>query len=529
MANSAARLLSASVSLVSCFSLLTACAVGPDFHIPAAPDVSRYTREPLATSTSATDAPTGGAQRFASGRDIPLEWWTLFRSPGLNALMAQALQNNPTLQSTLSTLRATKEAVYAQEGHYFPLVQGNFNPTRQLTASSISPVLASSANPFDLYTAQVQVSYTFDVWGLNRRTVESLQALADNQRFQFEAAYLTLTSSVALAAINEASLRGQIDATNEEIVLNKKMLDILRQQFQTGYASRNDVALQEAALAQVEATLPPLRKALQQNRDLLTALVGAYSSQEPSEIFKLDQLHLPDVLPVSLPSQLIEQRPDVRAAEEQLHSASALIGVATANMLPNFTIDGNAGYMNTVLAGLISPANAFWLISGNATQTLFDAGTLWHTLRGARATYDAAAWSYRSTVVSAVQNVADSLRAVQNDANELKAARDFERAAKISYDLAQQQMQTGYANILVLLTAQQTYLQAVLQVVQARAARLSDTAALFQALGGGWWNRTAAPTEKILDVSTDHAATLVDRTGPPAAAASVIVKSGTPQ
>jgi NodT family efflux transporter outer membrane factor (OMF) lipoprotein len=505
--------------------LLASCAVGPDFHVPAAPDVSRYTKEPLAPRTASTDAATGQSQRFVNGRDIPQDWWTLFKSPALNALMVQALQNNPTLQSALSTLRASKEAVYAQEGHYFPLVQGNFNPTRQLTASAISPVLSSAANPFDLYTAQVQVSYTFDVWGLNRRTVESLQALADTQRFQFEAAYLTLTSSVALAAINEASLRGQIDATNEEIAINTKMLDILRKQFQTGYASRNDVALQEAALAQVEATLPPLRKALQQNRDLLTALVGSYAGQEPREIFKLDQLHLPDDLPVSFPSQMIEQRPDVRSAAEQLHAASAQIGVATANMLPNFTISANAGYMNTILAGLISPANSFWLISGNATQTIFDAGTLLHTLRGARATYDAAAWSYRGTVVTAVQNVADSLRAIQNDADALKAARDFERAAKISFDLAQQQMQTGYANILVLLTAQQTYLQSVLQVVQARAARLSDTAALFQALGGGWWNRTAPPTEKILDVSTDHAARLVDRTNQPPAVAGPAVQT----
>jgi NodT family efflux transporter outer membrane factor (OMF) lipoprotein len=499
--------------------LLASCAVGPDFHVPAAPDVSRYTREPLAPRTAATDTATGQSQRFVNGRDIPGDWWTLFRSPALNALVEQALNNNPTLQSALSTLRASKQAVYAQEGKFFPTVQANFNPTSQQTASAISPVLNSAANPFNLYTAQVQVSYTLDVWGLNRRTVESLQAQADAQRFQVEAAYLTLTSSLVLAAINEASLRAQIDATEQEISINSKMLDILRKQFDTGYASRNDVALQEAALAQVKATLPPLRKALQQNRDLIAALSGAYTSQEPRETFHLDGLRLPAVLPVSLPSEMIEQRPDVRASQEQLRSASALIGVATANMLPNFTITGNAGYMNTVLAGLISPANAFWLVAGNATQTIFDAGTLWHTLKGARATYDAAAWSYRSTVVGAVQNVTDSLRAIQNDADALKAAREFERAAKISFDLAQQQMQTGNASILVLLTAEQTYLQAVIQVVQARAARLSDTVALYQALGGGWWNRPELPPGKILDVSAGHAAPLADRTGQPVAAA----------
>jgi len=335
--------------------------------------------------------------------------------------------------------------------------------------------------------------------------------MADVQRFQVEAAYLTLTSNVALAAITEASLRGQIDATNQLISTNSKMLDILRRQLESGYANRSDVAAQEAALAQVRATLPPLRKALAQQRDLLAALSGAYASEGPRETFKLADLHLPVDLPVSLPSQLIEQRPDVRAAEEQLHAASAQIGVATANMLPSFTINANGGYINSALAGLIAPQNLFWGLAGNATQTVFDAGTLLHQLEGARDMYQAAAWTYRGTVIGAVQNVADTLRALQNDADALRAARDFERAAKTSFDLARQQMQTGNASVLLLLTAQQTYLQSVIQVVQAQTARLADTAALFQALGGGWWNRVEPPTEKNLDVGTGEATTLVDK------------------
>jgi NodT family efflux transporter outer membrane factor (OMF) lipoprotein len=289
------------------------------------------------------------------------------------------------------------------------------------------------------------------------------------------------------------------------------MLVTLRQQFNTGYASRNDVALQEAALAQEEATLPPLRKALQQNRDMISALLGVYAgAEEPRATFKLDNLQLPTDLPVSLPSQLITQRPDIRAAQEQLHAAGAQVGVATAALLPNFTISGNLGYTQSMLGSLFEPASAGWLIGANALQTVFDGGILLHKLRGAQGTYEAAAWGYRSTVVSAVQNVADSIRAIQNDAQTLKAARDFERAAKISYDLAQQQMQTGYANILVLLTAQQTYLQAVMQVVQARAARLADAVALYSALGGGWWNRAVPPTEQILNTDTGQSAILVD-------------------
>ena len=213
---------------------------------------------------------------------------------------------------------------------------------------------------------------------------------------------------------------------------------------------------------------------------------------------------------MSVPSQLVEQRPDIRAAEEELHAASAQVGIATANLLPSFTINANAGFMSTALAHLLAPQNLFWTLAGNATQTIFDAGTLLHLLAGAKDTYNAAAWTYRGTVIGAVQNVADSLRALQNDADALRAARDFERAAKISFDLARQQMQTGNANVLLLLTAQQTYLQAVIQVVQARAARLADTVALFQALGGGWWNRIEPPAEKILDVGTGEATTVLE-------------------
>jgi NodT family efflux transporter outer membrane factor (OMF) lipoprotein len=523
MSDQSVRWLFAGTSALAAVILLTSCAVGPDFVAPAAPEVTRYTREPLAPRTSSTDTPNGQPQRFAEGRDIPQEWWTLFKSAPLNALVEQSLQNNPTLQSTLATLRAAKESVYAQEGKFFPLAQANFNPTRQRSSEALSPVTSSSANVFELDTAELQVSYTFDVWGLNRRAVESLEALADVQRFQAEAAYLSLTANLVVAAITEASLRGQIDATEQIISINSKMLDVLRRQFNAGYANRNDVALQEAALAQVKATLPPLRKALAQERDLIAALAGTYPSEGPRETFTLANLHLPTDLPVSLPSQLIEQRPDVRAAEEQMHSASAQIGIATANLLPTFTINADAGFTSIALAHLLAPQNLFWSIGGTVAQTVFDGGTLLHQLQGAKDTYQAAAWTYQGTVIGAVQNVADSLRAIQNDADALRAARDFERAAKISFDLARQQMETGNANVLLLLTAQQTYLQAVIQVVQARTARLSDTAALFQALGGGWWNREGFPPERILDVGTGEADTLAP---PPDPVGSVATSAG---
>jgi NodT family efflux transporter outer membrane factor (OMF) lipoprotein len=495
---------------LSIATLVSSCiAVGPDFLHPAAPKIERYTPDPLA-GTRAPGVPGNGPQHFAYGRDIPEQWWALFHSPALDRLVREALRNNANLQATMSALRAAKEAVYAQQGKYFPLAQGNFNATRQQTPASLTPIPASGASVFDLYTAQVTVSYLPDVWGLNRRTVESLQAQSDLQRFQVEAAYLTLTANVVVAAIQEAALRGQIEATNRLIAVNTRILDILRRQLNAGYANRADVAAQEAALAQARATLPPLRKQLAFTRDLLAALLGRYPTDQPEEIFTLASLQLPQDLPVSLPSQLVEQRPDVRAAQEQLHSASALIGVATANMLPNFSITANGGYQSTMLAGLISPINAAWMLSGNVTQTLFDGLSLLHLRRQAEANYDQAAWLYRAAVIAGLQNVADALRALEYDADALRAAIEFERAATISFNLARQQLEAGNVNAIFLLNAQLTQVQAVLGVVQAKANRLADTAALFQALGGGWWNRVIPPAEKILDVGSEQTFTLVD-------------------
>jgi NodT family efflux transporter outer membrane factor (OMF) lipoprotein len=509
-----ARLCRVAAALAATILLSSCIAVGPDYQPPAPPQVDRYSREPLPGTAGAPGA-TGGAQHFAYGRDLPQQWWRIFRSHSLNRLVEEALRNNQNLQATMSALRAAKEVVRAQQAKYFPAAQANFNATRQQISGATPgfapvPVTANGPFAFDLYTPQVLVSYSMDIWGLNRRTVESQHALADAQRFTVEAAYLTLTANVVVAAIQEASLRGQIEATRQIIALNTKALGILRQQLDAGYASRIDVAAQEAALAQQEATLPPLQKQLAITRDLLTALLGRYPSEEPLQTFNLESLQLPQDLPVSLPSQLIEQRPDVRLAEEQMHSASALVGVATANMLPNFTINANGGYTALTLAGLLHPFNAFWLLSSNVTQTIFDAGNLLHLRRQAEANYDETGWAYRSVLIGALQNVADSLHALQYDAAALTAARKFERAAKISLDLSRQQMETGQANVLFLLLAQQTYLQSTIGVVQARANRLSDTAALFQSLGGGWWNRVEPPMEKILDVGSNTAFTLVD-------------------
>jgi NodT family efflux transporter outer membrane factor (OMF) lipoprotein len=483
-------------------ALATGCAVGPDFKRPSAPDVDGYTSAPLVQQTASSDVGGGEAQRFVQGLDIPGQWWTLFHSSALNTLIEEALKNNPTLPAAEATLRQAWENVYAEQGAFFPSAVVSYSPSRNKTATgAVTPVAASGSAYYSLYTGQVTVSYAPDVFGGTRREVESLAATAEFQRFQLEAAYLTLTSNVVTAAVQEASLRGQIAATQEIIKIQTDSVDILRKQLALGQVAGADVAAVEATLAQAQATLPPLQKQLAVQRDLLTALIGRFPSQEPAETFELASLQLPQELPVSLPSKLVDQRPDVRSAEAQLHAASAEIGVAIAAQLPQFTLTANAGTASNMMSQFImTPGTAFWTVAGNVAQTVFDAGTLLHKKRAADAAFDQAAAMYRSTVIAALQNVADTLHALQSDAETLKAAYAAERAAFKSLEIARRQLQLGAIGYLGLLTAENTYDTARLALVQAQAARYADTAALFQALGGGWWNRTDAPPTKRWDV-----------------------------
>ena len=472
---------------------LGGCAVGPNFKKPPAPDVSGYTPAPVSTTSSSPNAAGGDAQQFLQGRGIPGEWWTLFHSKPLNDLIERSLKVNPDLKSAQAALLVARENTLAQSGAYYPSVSAGFSASHSKTSNVVSPFTASGALTYSLYTPQVSVAFVPDVFGLNRRTVESLKAQQEQARFALAATHITLSSNVALAAIQEASLRGQIDATNELIKINTDMLEILRNQFAKGYVSRLDVAAQESQLAQVTATLPPLLKQLAQQRDLLARLAGGFPNQDFPEKFELSSLQLPQELPLSLPSQLVEQRPDVRQAEENWHSACALVGVARANRLPSFAITADAGSMALVFSKMFSSGSGFWDIAGGVTQPVFEGGTLMHRERAARAAYTQAAEQYRSTVLTAFQNVADTLHALQQDADGLKAAAAAKDAAAVTLDLAKKQYQTGYVNYLGLLSAEQAYQQALINLVQAQTNRYTDTAALFQALGGGWWNRPDIP------------------------------------
>lgn len=485
-----------SLFAVAGLSLLAGCAVGPDFHRPAGPVGISYTVGPLAPQTAKADVAGGEAQRFVQGMDIPGQWWTLFHSKPLDALIEAALKANPDIAAARAALRVAQENVYAQQGAYYPSVQANFTPTRnKFPPATLSPVAATLNPYYGLYTTQLAVSYVPDVFGLNRRTVEAIEAQAEAQRFELEAAYLSLTSNVVAAAVQEASVRGQIAATREVVRAESESLGILRRQLSLGQVAGADVAAQEAALAQALASLPPLRKQLAQQRDLLAALAGRFPSEGVAGKFELASLQLPKNLPVSLPAKLIEQRPDVRAAEAQLHSASAEIGVAVANMLPNVTLSANVGSEALQMGQLFGPGTSFWTLAGGLTQPIFEGGTLLHRTRAARAAYDEAASQYRSTVITAFQNVADALRALQFDAEAMAASATAERAAAATLDITRRQLALGEIAYLSLLAAEQTYQQAVINRVQAQAERYADTAALFQALGGGWWNRTAGGTQ----------------------------------
>ncbi len=488
MFSSNMRLIVVTAAAFAAAALFSGCAVGPSFHRPAPPAIISYTAAPLTATTSTAGVLGGEEQRFVMGMNIPHEWWELFKSPPLNALIEQSLKANPTIDAAKAALRQARENVYAQMGSYYPVVQAGYSVSRTKDSDTLSPVLSSGQEPYTLHTAQVSVGFVPDVFGGNRRQVESLKAQADFQRFQLEATYLTLTSNVVAAAIQEASLRAQISATLTIIKIETEMLDHLRRRFEVGYVAGPDVAAQEAALAQVQQTLPPLQKQFAQTRDLIAALAGRFPNEAMEAKFELAALSLPQDLPVSLPSKLVDQRPDVRAAEEQLHSASAQIGVAIAAMLPDITLSADLGSTATGVSRLFTSGTGFWSLAGNLTQPIFQGGTLLRRKRAAEAAYDQAAAEYRSTVIAAFQNVADTLYALESDADALKAAVAFEQAAKRSLEVARRQFDVGYVNYLSLLSAEQTYQQAVINLVQAQASRFADTAALFMVLGGGWWN-----------------------------------------
>jgi len=468
--------------------MLTGCMVGPNFHRPPAPVTDTYTGapQPLHTARIAHLGKAGKPQHFVWGEDIPQQWWILFHSPALNKLIRIGMRNSPNIASAEAALRQAQQTYWSQWGTLlFPNVNLQVNGVREkFSGASIG---SASSSIFNNYTAQVNVGYTLDFFGGARRQLEALAAQIDFQRYELAAAYLSLTSNIVTTTISIASFRAQIKATLDLIVEQRQQLHIIREQYRLGGVSEQSVLTQETLLEQTRAGLQTLKQNLAQAQHALSVLIGEVPDERSIPAFDLYRLKLPTNLPVSLPSVLVRQRPDILASEALLHAASAQIGVATANLFPSFTLNGNYGYVGNTLAHLFRSGNSIWSYGATITQSIFTTGSLLAARQAAIAAYDQACAQYRQTVLQAFQNVADSLRALQHDALALRAQRRAEIAASNGLQISEQQYHLGGASYLTLLIAQQQYRQTVIARIQAQATRYTDTAALFQALGGGWW------------------------------------------
>lgn len=475
--------------------LLPGCAVGPNFHRPMAPNIKHYAEHPLPKSTVATPTLGGRAQYFKLNQKISAQWWTVFQSKALDQLIRDALEANPDMRAAATSLQMAHERTNITRSAFLPLLNGNVVPTRQQTAGTLASNLSSNAYLYTLTTASLSVSYLPDVFGATRRQLESTKAIEEAAIYQYEAVYLTLSSNVVLNAIAEASLREQIRTTKKIIQILGKENNVLTQEQRLGDVGMAAIAEQKLLLAQAETLLPTLRLRLAQSRHLMASLLGRYSSEDLKTKFTLQDFVLPQELPVSLPSQLIDNRPDIRAAEAMMHAASARVGVAIANRLPSFPITANGGYMPVTeslnsIPSFLSPLplgpTMFWGLGANLFGTIFDAGSLYFQKRAAVAAYDQSVAQYKRVVLNAFESVADSLKALEMDAIALKHTKEQVDAAKLVFQSVMRKRHLGSVSYLELLIAQKVYADALLSLTQSQAARFSDTVALFQALGGGW-------------------------------------------
>jgi len=467
----------------------TGCAVGPDFRPPQSPTVGIYTATALPEETVASPVTGGLPQRFVTGQDIPYEWWTLFRSDALDRILKQALADSPTLAVAKARLREAQENRNTQFGNLLPSVDANISASRQKISAAAFGQPDTNVSAFNLINASVGVSYTLDLFGGARRQLEALQAQVNYQQYQLEGAHLTLASNIVTTVVKEASLRAQIQSTREIIDLQRQFLKIAEERLKIGSISLSDVLAQRTQVAQSESLLPPLERDLAQTRNQIAVLTGKLPSEASIAVFTLDELQLPQNLPVSLPSYLVRQRPDIRAAEALLHTASAQIGVAAAKLYPQVTLGASFGSMATTIGSLFDSSSTVWNFGAGILQPVFRGGALTAKRRAAIAVYDQALAQYREVVLESFQNVADTLHALETDARTLKAQAEAEAVAREALELTRQQFQAGAVGYLSLLNAQRQYQETKINLVRARASRFTNTATLFQALGGGWWNR----------------------------------------
>jgi len=475
------------VAALSAMALLVAqgCTVGPKYRAPAPPAVTGYTPQPLPGATAGSAGAAGAAQRLSASADLPADWWTLLRSPELDGMMREALAASPTLAEATARLKQTQEELKARRGAArFPTVSGNASVEEEQLNLAAYGIPFPNPSPFTLLDGSVAVSYALDIFGANRRLIESLRAQRDYEAWQVEGARLMLAGNVASAAIRQAQIRAAMDLTRQMLGVEERQLRIAEKRYRAGGVAESEVHSQQTLLAETQATLPGLEQELDAVNDELAVLMGKPPAQARVAAISLDRLRLPEELPVSLPSALVRQRPDIRAAEALLHEASANVGVATANLYPQIVLTGSGGAIGT---GFTS-GGGIWNAEGALTQPIFNGGALRAERRKAQAAFEEAGGVYRQTVLAAFQQVADSLYAIEHDAQTLAARTEAASQAEASYRIAAGRYRAGGISQEALLDAERQRLQTELDRTGAAAARYADSVALLQALGGGWWN-----------------------------------------
>ncbi|WP_201786978.1 efflux transporter outer membrane subunit [Acidihalobacter prosperus] len=467
---------------------LSACGFEPPIHLPAGPGKDGYTAGPAPHETAASMGKGGGAQMLEYGKNLHQAWWHLFHSPRLDALVKQAMAHNPTLDMARAQLHQAEAVAAIDASVFYPQVSANLGAQRAKSVVQ-SGGGKSTSYTYSLFTGGVGVSYYPDIFGVNRLVYQGSEAQVEYQRYQLEAAGLSLSGNVVAAAIGEAAVRAQIDATRQIIRQERQLLKLTQTQYKAGSVSQLNVINQQAQLASSEAMLPPLMQQLAVYRHEMAILVGAYPSQWHGKPFTLAELHLPKRIPLSLPSELVKQRPDVQAAERQIRYAAALVGESRAEFFPTLQLTGNFGYASNATRLLFSPASTVWSLAASLVQPIFEGGKLNAQEREAKAVFEGEFANYRVTVLGAFQQVANALRAVQNDADALSAQRTALDDARQALDLAEYQYRTGATDYLSLLASEVQYNDAKIAYLKAQAQRYQDTASLLLALGGGWWHQ----------------------------------------
>ena len=481
--NKNGRMKTALIALL--LAALAGCTLGPHYPAPAPPSVATYTPEAQPTSAVGTSGSGGAPQQFKSSSDIPAQWWTLFHSPQLDRMVRETLDNSPTLTQAMARLKQAQEESNSRSGATkYPYVSGSVSVEKEQVNLATFGVPFPSPPPFSLLNGSVAVSYALDLLGHNRRLIEGLNAQVEYQQWELKGASLMLAGNVVSAAIRQAQMRSQIEITRRMLALQEQTVRITEQRYRAGGTSEYDVRSQRTALAQMQALLPPLQQQFDVVNHQLAILRGKTPGEARVEEVDLESLQLPEELPLSLPSSLVRQRPDICAAEALLHQASANVGVATANLYPQIVLSASGGGIGTSL----TTGGGVWNVGASLTQPIFNGGSLRAEKRKAIAAYDEAGGAYQEAVLQAFREVADALRAIDHDAQALQARSEAAAQAEGAYQIATQRYSAGGISQLALLDAQRQQLQTALDRVTYQAARYSDSATLFQALGGGWWN-----------------------------------------